>query len=84
MERWLQQSAAQAIAPLFEFEFTEHSYGFRPNKNAHQCIQQSQQYIHEGYQHIVDIDLKSFFDEVDHCLLLAAVSGPTPGMVRSK
>jgi group II intron reverse transcriptase/maturase len=70
MERWLQQSVAQAIAPLFEFEFTEHSYGFRPNKNAQQCIQQSQQYIHEGYQHIVDIDLKSFFDEVDHCLLL--------------
>ncbi len=60
-ERWLQQSVAQAITPLFEFEFKEHSYGFRPNKNAHQCIQQSQQYIHEGYQHIVDIDLKSFF-----------------------
>ncbi len=61
MERWLQQAVAQTITPLFEFEFKEHSYGFRPNKNAHQCIQQSQQYIHEGYQHIVDIDLKSFF-----------------------
>jgi group II intron reverse transcriptase/maturase len=50
--------------------FTPHSYGFRPNKDAHQCIQQSQKYIHEGCQHIVDIDLKNFFDEVDHCLLL--------------
>ena len=70
MERWLQQSVAQAITPLFEFEFKEHSYGFRPNKNAHQCIQQAQQYINEGYKHIVDIDLKSFFDEVDHCVLL--------------
>jgi RNA-directed DNA polymerase len=69
-DRWLQQAIAQAITPLFEFEFKEHSYGFRPNKNAQQCIQQSQQYINEGYQHIVDIDLKSFFDEVDHCLLL--------------
>ncbi len=69
-ERWLQQAVAQTITPLFEYEFKDHSYGFRPNKNAHQCIQQSQQYIHEGYQHIVDIDLKSFFDEVDHCLLL--------------
>ncbi len=69
-ERWLQQSVAQSITPLFEYEFKEHSYGFRPDKSAHQCIQQSQQYIHEGYQHIVDIDLKSFFDEVDHCLLL--------------
>jgi len=69
-DRWLQQSVAQTITPLFEYEFKEHSYGFRPDKSAHQCIQQSQQYIAEGYQHIVDIDLKSFFDEVDHCLLL--------------
>jgi RNA-directed DNA polymerase len=69
-ERWLQQTVAQAITPLFEFEFKDYSYGFRPNKNAHQCIGQSQQYINEGYNHIVDIDLKSFFDEVDHCLLL--------------
>ncbi len=69
-ERWLQQAVAQTITPVFEFEFKDHSYGFRSNKNAHQCIQQSQQYINEGYKHIVDIDLKSFFDEVDHCLLL--------------
>jgi group II intron reverse transcriptase/maturase len=69
-DRWLQQSVAQSITPLFEFDFKDHSYGFRPNKNAHQCIQQSQQYINDGYKHIVDIDLKSFFDEVDHRLLL--------------
>jgi RNA-directed DNA polymerase len=69
-ERWLQQAVAQTITPLFEFEFKDHSYGFRPNKNAHQCIQQSQQYINDGYNHIVDIDLKSFFDEVDHSVLL--------------
>ena len=69
-DRWLQQAVAQTITPLFEFEFKDYSYGFRPNKNAHQCIQQSQRYINEGYKHIVDIDLKSFFDEVDHCLLL--------------
>jgi group II intron reverse transcriptase/maturase len=66
----LQQAVAQTITPLFEFEFTDHSYGFRPDKNALQCIQQAQQYINEGYQHIVDIDLQSFFDEVDHCILL--------------
>ena len=70
VDRWLQQSVAQTIAPLFEYEFKEHSYGFRPNKSALQCVQQSLNYIHQGYQHIVDIDLKSFFDEVDHCLLL--------------
>lgn len=70
IDRWLQQSVAQTIAPRFEKEFTAHSYGFRPNKNAHECILQSQKYIHEGYQHIVDIDLKNFFDEVDHSVLL--------------
>lgn len=70
VDRWLQQSVAQVITPLFEYEFSQHSYGFRPNKSAHDCILQAQTYIHEGYRHIVDIDLKSFFDEVDHCLLL--------------
>jgi group II intron reverse transcriptase/maturase len=70
IDRWLQQCVAQAIMPKFEVEFKSHSYGFRPGKNAHQCVQQSQQYINEGFSHIVDIDLKSFFDEVDHCLLL--------------
>ena len=69
-DRWLQQCVAQTITQKFEFEFTHHSYGFRPNKNAHQAVQQSQRHINEGYQHIVDIDLKNFFDEVDHCLLL--------------
>jgi RNA-directed DNA polymerase len=70
VDRWLQQAVAQAITPLFEYEFKDHSYGFRPGKNAHQCIQQAERYIGEGYQHIVDIDLRSFFDEVDHSLLL--------------
>ena len=70
VDRWLQQCVTQAITIKFEMEFSDYSYGFRPNKNAHQCIEQSQKYIHEGYQHIVDIDLKNFFDEVDHCLLL--------------
>jgi RNA-directed DNA polymerase len=69
-DRVLQQAVHQVIFPLFEPEFKAHSYGFRPNRNAHQAVQQAHKYIHEGYQHIVDIDLKSFFDEVDHCLLL--------------
>jgi len=69
-DRWLQQAVSQTIGLRFEQEFKEHSYGFRPNRNAQQAVQQSQQYINAGYQHIVDIDLKNFFDEVDHCLLL--------------
>jgi RNA-directed DNA polymerase len=69
-DRLLQQAVSQVVASSFELEFKEHSYGFRPNRNAHQAVQQAQKHIHEGYAHIVDIDLKNFFDEVDHSILL--------------
>ncbi len=69
-DRLLQQAVSQVMSPRFELGFKEHSYGFRPNRNAHQAVQQAQKNIHEGYDHIVDIDLKNFFDEVDHCILL--------------
>jgi RNA-directed DNA polymerase len=69
-DRLLQQAVAQVIAIRFETEFEENSYGFRPNRNAQQAVLKSQEYINSGYQHIVDIDLKNFFDEVDHSTLL--------------
>lgn len=72
-DRVLQQAVSQVIAPLFEPEFSPNSFGFRPNKNARQAVGQSREYIHQGLNHIVDIDLKNFFDEVDHCLLLNLV-----------
>ena len=72
-ERWLQQAVHQVIAPLFELDFKEHSYGFRPHRHAQQAVKQAQAYIHEGYRAILDIDLENFFDEVDHCLLLQLV-----------
>jgi len=57
VDRLLQQAVHQIISPKFEVEFTDRSYGFRPNRNAHQAILQAQKYIHEGYNYIVDIDL---------------------------
>jgi len=72
-DRLLQQAISQVITIKFEMEFKEHSYGFRPNRNAHQAVHQAQKNIHAGYQSRnfgMDIDLKSFFDEVDHCILL--------------
>lgn len=72
-DRLLQQAVHQVIMPLFEVEFQPFSYGFRPNRNAQQAVQKAQEYINEGYQHIVDIDLKNFFDEIDHCMLLNLV-----------
>ena len=69
-DRLLQQAVSQVISPKFELEFKEYSYGFCPDRNAHQAVQQAQKNIHAGYDYIVDIDLKSFFDEVDHAILL--------------
>ena len=70
IDRLLQQAVGQILANKFEMEFEDYSYGFRPNRNAQQAVLKAQQYINAGYHHIVDIDLKTFFDEVDHCLLL--------------
>ncbi len=72
-DRMLQQAVSQVLAPKFELEFKDHSYGFRPQKNAHQAVLQAQKYIEEGYQHIVDIDLKNFFDELEHYIILQLI-----------
>ena len=69
-DRLLQQAVLQVIMARFEFDFSDSSYGFRPNKSLHQAVQKAQGYINDGFQDIVDIDLKTFFDEVDHCYLL--------------
>jgi len=69
-DRVFQQAMHQVLQPVFELDFQQYSYGFRPNRNAQQAVAQSLTNINSGYQHIVDIDLKSFFDEVEHYVLL--------------
>jgi group II intron reverse transcriptase/maturase len=73
VDRWLQQAVSQQLMTKFEYEFETFSYGFRPQKNIQKAVLQAQQYINDGYQDIVDIDLKGFFDEVDHCILLQLI-----------
>jgi group II intron reverse transcriptase/maturase len=70
IDRMLQQAVSRVIMPQFEYMFSKYSFGFRPERNTLQAVVKSLDYINSGYQHIVDIDLKGFFDEVDHCLLL--------------
>ena len=70
IDRLLQQAAGQAISIRFEVSFEDQSYGFRPNRNAQQAVQKALEYINMGYRHIVDIDLQTFFDEVDLSILL--------------
>ncbi len=69
-DRMFQQAMHQVLQPIFEPDFQQYSYGFRPNRNAQQAVAQSLLNINSGYQYIVDIDLKSFFDKVEHCVLL--------------
>lgn len=73
VDRWLQQAVSQVLMTKFEYEFETFSYGFRPQKNIQKAVLQAQRYINGGYQDIVDIDLKGFFDEVDHCILLQLI-----------
>ena len=54
--------------------FKDNSYGFRPNRNAHQAIEKARQYINEGYTWVVDIDLEKYFDTVNHDKLMALVA----------
>jgi RNA-directed DNA polymerase len=70
IDRVFQQALHQVLQPVFEPSFQAHSYGFRPKRNAHQAVTQSLENINSGNQYIVDIDLKSFFDEVEHFVLL--------------
>lgn len=73
VDRWLQQAVSQVLMTKYELTFEDHSYGFRPEKNIHQAVTQALNHINDGYQDIVDIDLKGFFDEVDHSVLLELI-----------
>lgn len=69
-DRMIQQAIAQVLSPIFENEFSNYSYGFRPGRNAHDAIKQAEQYINEGYNVVVDLDLEKFFDRVNHDKLM--------------
>jgi len=56
----------QVISPIFDADFSESSYGFRPGRNAHQAVKAAKQYVAEGRRVVVDIDLEKFFDRVNH------------------
>ena len=74
VDRFIQQAMLQVLQPQWDPKFSEHSYGFRPNRSAHQAVSQAQQYIGEGYGTVVDIDLEKFFDRVNHDRLMARLA----------
>ena len=73
VDRFVQQAVAQVLSPIFEEEFHEHSYGFRPNRSAQQAVVKALEMMNDGHNWIVDIDLEKFFDTVNHDKLMTIV-----------
>ena len=66
LDRFIQQAIHQVLSMLYEREFSDHSYGFRPQRKAYDALAQALEHINAGYQDVIDLDLKSFFDRVNH------------------
>lgn len=73
VDRTLQQAIVQVLSPIFEKEFQENSYGFRPGRSCEQAVLKLLEYLNEGYEWIVDIDLEKFFDNVPQDKLMSYV-----------
>jgi RNA-directed DNA polymerase len=73
LDRFIQQAVMQVLQGRWDPTFSNHSYGFRPGRSAHQAVAQAQQYIAEGYRWCVDLDLEKFFDRVSHDKLMARI-----------
>jgi group II intron reverse transcriptase/maturase len=74
LDRLIQQALHQKLSRIFEPEFSDYSYGFRPGRNAGQAVRQSRDYVESGYRWVVDLDLEKFFDRVNHDILMSRVA----------
>lgn len=74
MDRLIQQAIHQVVSPLFEPGFSNHSYGFRPGRSAHQALRQAREHVGSGRRWVVDLDLEKFFDRVHHDVLMSRVA----------
>ena len=74
VDRIVQQAILQVLEPIFEPSFSPHSYGFRPGRSAHDAIKQARNYVEEGKEFVVDMDLEKFFDRVNHDILMSRLA----------
>jgi RNA-directed DNA polymerase len=74
VDRLIQQALNQVLSPIFDCNFSQSSYGFRPGRSAHQAVRQAQAYVASGKRWLVDIDLEKFFDRVNHDILMSRVA----------
>jgi group II intron reverse transcriptase/maturase len=73
-DRLIQQALLQVLQPKIDPTFSEHSYGFRPGRRAHDAVLNAQRYVQDGYRVVVDVDLEKFFDRVNHDILMERLS----------
>ena len=73
-DRLIQQAITQVLTPVFDPTFSEHSYGFRPQRRGHDAVRKARTFMQEGYRIVVDIDLEKFFDRVHHDRLMARLA----------
>jgi RNA-directed DNA polymerase len=71
LDRLIQQAISGWLSPKYEGEFSPNSYGFRPNRNAHQAVLKAQEYLNAGYRWVIELDLDKFFDRVNHDKLMS-------------
>jgi group II intron reverse transcriptase/maturase len=74
VDRLIQQSVSQVLSPIYEREFSEQSYGFRPRRSCHAALRRAQSHVNAGYKYAVDLDLEKFFDTVSHSRLIELLS----------
>lgn len=74
LDRLIQQAILQVLTPIFDPQFSESNYGFRPKRNAHQAVKKAKEYIQSGNIYVVDIDIEKFFDKVNHDILMSRVA----------
>jgi group II intron reverse transcriptase/maturase len=75
VDRMIQQLVLNVLQPKFDPTFSEHSYGFRPGRSAHQAVKAARRYIQDGRKWVVDVDLEKFFDRVNHDILMGRLAG---------
>src|SRR6202012_291630 len=78
VDRLIQQAVLQVLQERWDPTFSEHSFGFRPGRSAHQAVAQAQRYVADGYNVVVDLDLERFFDRVNHDILMSRVAARIP------
>ncbi|AEJ40440.1 group II intron-encoding maturase [Sulfobacillus acidophilus TPY] len=74
IDRFIQQAVLQVLTPIFDPQFSDHSYGFRPGRSAHQAVRQVRRQAEAGAEWVIDLDLEKFFDRINHDILMARVA----------